>query len=279
MIPGLFHITKQEKLIGRYTIFSALAVAATTCACVFFLFLPAGEAQTELSSNALWEVVHNICVPGQAQHHDPRPCIRVDLKGGTENGFAILRDPRGGTQFLLIPTTRISGIESPIVRGPNAPNYFADAWKVRTYIDEALHQTLPQDGIGLAINSAAGRSQNQLHIHFSCVRAETLEALHKNEEKIGDHWSRLNVSLSGHNYMAMWVQGNDLSLHNPFRLLAERLPDATRNMGSYTIVVIGLTRADGTKGFVILTNQVKKGDPANGEELLDHTCRIVAMGK
>jgi CDP-diacylglycerol pyrophosphatase len=75
----------------------------------------------------LWEVVHNVCIPGQSEHHDPKPGHQVDLNGGIESGFAFLRDPRGGTQFLLIPTTRISGIESPIACGPSALNHFASA--------------------------------------------------------------------------------------------------------------------------------------------------------
>src|ERR1019366_4054780 len=190
----------------------------------------------------IWtSVVHNICVPGQSLHHDPNPCLQVDLTGGIENGFAILRDPRGGTQFLLIPTTRISGIESATVRGPNATNYFASAWEVRTHIDDALHLTLPRDDIGLAINSVVSRSQDQLHIHFSCIRADVWETLHEHEGNIGNQWAPFNVSLVGHRYIAMWVSGEHLSPHNPFRLLAEGLPDATRDMGNRTLVVIGLT--------------------------------------
>jgi CDP-diacylglycerol pyrophosphatase len=181
---------------------------------------------------------------------------------------------------LLIPTTRISGIESPIVRGPNATNYFSSAWEVRNYISEALHLTLPRDGIGLAINSAVSRSQDQLHIHFSCIRVDVWEALHRNEGRIGNHWAPFNVSLFGHYYEAIWVPGEHLSPHNPFRLLAERLPDATRDMANRTLVVIGLTRAEGIKGFVILADQVNKEsrDLANGEELLDNACHIAAMG-
>jgi len=38
----------------------------------------------------------------------------------------------------FVPTARISGIESPIVRGPSALNYFDIAWQSRTYIDEAF---------------------------------------------------------------------------------------------------------------------------------------------
>jgi CDP-diacylglycerol pyrophosphatase len=253
------------------TLFSAIAA---------FQLFAIDAPQKDLPPNSLWEVVHNLCVPGQAEYHNPKPCLQVDLNGGIESGFAILRDPREGTQFLLVPTTRISGIESPIVRRPHATNYFADAWEVRSYINGALHQTLPRDGIGLAINSAVSRSQDQLHIHLSCIRPDTLEALHKNEGKIGDHWAVLNVPLSGHYYMAIWVTGDHLSPHNPFKLLAETLPDAARDMGNHTLVVIGFTRSDGTKGFVILADQVNKGrgDLAFGEELLDHGCHIARAG-
>jgi CDP-diacylglycerol pyrophosphatase len=280
MNPALFQDTKHSRFGGRLIVFCASAVVAAIFACAAYLLLPADAAQRKLPSDTLWEVVHNLCIPGQSEYHDPKPCLQVDLNGGIKSGFAILRDPRGGTQFLLIPTTRISGIESSIVREPHATNYFADAWELRTYINEALHQTLPRDGIGLAINSAVSRSQDQLHIHSSCVRADVLEALHKNEGRIGKQWALLNVSLFGHYYRAMWVTGEHLSPYNPFRLLAERLPDATREMGNHTLVVVGLTRSDGTKGFVILVDQVNResGDLAFGEELLDRACHIAGKG-
>jgi hypothetical protein len=91
---------------------------------------------------------------------------------------------------LLVPTIQISGIESPIVRGPNATNYFANAWEARTHIDDVLHLTLPRDDIGLAINSVVSRSQDQLHIHFSCIRADVWETLHEHERDIGNQWGQ-----------------------------------------------------------------------------------------
>src|ERR1700686_3999310 len=266
MSPGPSYFPKQGNLSGLLALFRASPIVVAIRACAVFFLLAANAAQRELPRNALWEVVHNVCVPGQAEHHDPKPCLEVDLAAGIENGFAVLRDPRGGNQFLLIPTTRISGIESPIVRGPNATNYFAIAWEARSYIDEAMHRTLPRDGIGLAINSAVSRSQDQLHIHFSCIRVDVWEALHRNGGSIGDHWAPFNVSFSGHYYEAIWVPGEQLSPHNPFRLLAAGLPDALQDMGNRTLVVIGVTRAEGTKGFVILADQVNKqrGDLAYG---------------
>jgi CDP-diacylglycerol pyrophosphatase len=248
--------------------------------CAAFLLPPADATQRELPPNTLWEVVHNVCVPGQSEHHDPRPCIQVDLSAGVESGFAILRDPRGGTQFLLVPATQVSGIESPMVRGPGALNYFAKAWEARIYINEALHQTLPRDDIALAINSAKSRSQDQLHIHFSCVRADVFEALHKNEARIGNDWAPLNLPPYGHHYVATWLAGEHLGPNNPFSFLAERLPGATADMANRTLVLVGFTRDEGTKGFVILAGHINKqaGDPASGEELLDRDCRIATMG-
>jgi CDP-diacylglycerol pyrophosphatase len=271
------HATEQGSLSNRGAAFRKLAVFAIFI-CSAFLLAEVLAGQIELPRNALWEVVHNVCVPGQLQIHDPKPCLKVELNGGIDHGFAILRDPRGGTQFLLIPTARISGIESPIVRDLDAANYFAYAWEVRTNINEALRRDLPRDEIGLAINSGVSRSQDQLHIHFSCVREEVFETLHKNERRIGSHWARFNAPLYGQHYMAMWVSGENLSPNNPFRLLAEGLPNATSNMADRTLVVIGFTRSDGSQGFVILAGElnVQKGDLANGEELLDHSCQIAA---
>jgi CDP-diacylglycerol pyrophosphatase len=280
MNSGITHRANRGKLSGRLIVFFASAIVAAICASATFLFLPADAGQREFPPNSLWEVVHNLCVPGEAVYHNPKPCLQVDLKDGIERGFAILRDPRGGTQFLLVPTTRISGIESAIVRGPHAANYFADAWESRSFIGKALHQTLARDGIGLAINSAVGRSQDQMHIHFSCVHPGTLETLRRNERTIGNQWALLKVPLLGHYYMARWVTGENLGPYNPFRLLVERWPEAARDMGNRTLVVVGLTRGDGTKGFVILAGQADKerGDKALGEELLDNACRIAAKG-
>jgi len=259
----------------RFSVFRMSVVVAAVCVCAALRLLSSDAAQIDLPRNALWEVVHNICVPGQSLYQDPKPCVQVDLK----DGFAILRDPRKKTQFLLIPTSQISGIESPTVRAPNAPNYFADAWESRIYLDEGLHQTLPRDDVGLAINSAVSRTQDQFHIHFSCVRPDVLEALHSNETRIGEQWAPFTAPYLMRHYMAIWVSGEDLGANNPFNLLAETLPGAVQDMASRTLVVIGFTRADGTKGFVILAGHASKssGDLANGEELLDPACHIAEV--
>ncbi|MFZ0738900.1 MAG: CDP-diacylglycerol diphosphatase [Candidatus Acidiferrales bacterium] len=261
--------------VPMLTMLRVSAALAAICAVVVWIL---GAAPQEIGPrDALWIIVHDECVPDQLHSRDPTPCVQVDLHDGIEKGFAILKDIRGATQFLLIPTARVSGIESPIILAPDAPNYFADAWEARTYIDEALHRTLPRDDIGLAINSAASRSQDQLHIHVDCIRPDLQEALREHEASIENRWEPLDVPFSGHHYVAMWVPGERLGSNNPFRLLAEGFPGAAQDMGSRTLVVVGSSRANGAAGFVILEDQVNREshDSANGEELLDHACRIV----
>jgi CDP-diacylglycerol pyrophosphatase len=130
------------------------------------------------------------------------PCLKVDLTGGSETGFAILKDPRGLAQFLLVPTARISGIESPSILDPNAPNYFAAAWESRKFLYKEFGRSLRRDGIGLAINSVVSRSQDQLHIHIACVHTDVLRALHKNQRQISYRWTPFRPSLLGRNYAA-----------------------------------------------------------------------------
>jgi CDP-diacylglycerol pyrophosphatase len=203
------------------------------------------------------------------------------LNGGIENGFAILKDLRGPAKFLLIPTVQIDGIESPILLSPNAPNYFAHAWNARKYLDVALGKPLPRSGIGLAINSAKSRNQDQLHIHIACVYSEVFEALKKNQGLIGNEWAPFKPFLLGQHYFARWIAGENLGENNPFVLLAKTLPGAAQDMDNWTLAVIGFTRIDGTEGFVILADQFngETRDWASGEELLDNSCGIAAVQK
>jgi CDP-diacylglycerol pyrophosphatase len=264
-------VMARLRRIAKFRSFACAIAFCATAVCPH-----AAPPQEITSRDTLWIVVHDGCVPDQLNSHDPKPCARVDLDDGVDKGFVILKDIFGTTQYLLIPTARIPGIESLIILAPDAPNYFADAWDARTYVDDALHQTLPREDIALAINSVAGRSQDQLHIHVDCIQPDVQAALQKQARSIRKRWTRLTVELSGHRYWAMWVDGENLGANNPFRLLAKGLPGAAQDMGDRTLVVVGATRARGAMGFVILEDQVDENnhDSANGEELLDHGCSI-----
>ena len=222
--------------------------------------------------DALWMLVSTRCVPNQLQNGDPKPCASVDLN----DGYVILKDRRGLTQYLLIPTVRVSGIESAYLL-TGAPNYFADAWRERGYVERAARRALPRSAISLAINSAEGRSQNQLHIHIDCIRADVQEVLGRELSMIADGWAPLPQPLvAGHHYRAMRVLADTLDGTNPFTLLADSLPGARATMGEQSLVVVGGEFAAGQPGFIILNSEVdpSTSDNGSGEELQDHDCAI-----
>jgi CDP-diacylglycerol pyrophosphatase len=223
--------------------------------------------------DALWTIVHDRCVPDQQQGGDPAPCAWVNLSSGKQNGYAVLKDIAGTTQYLLIPTSRITGIESPAILAPDATNYFAAAWRARYFVEERAGRTLPRDWVSLAINSEVGRSQNQLHIHIDCIRADVHEELTQHAAEIRTTWAPFPVPLADHRYNAIAVNGDDLDAVNPFTLLADGIAGARTDMGLETLVVVGAIGADGRPGFIVLASHADAaaGDAAAGEELQDHT--------
>jgi CDP-diacylglycerol pyrophosphatase len=246
---------------------------AMGAACVLLLACRASAADPD----ALWNIVHGQCVPNEERTHDPAPCAAVDLAGGDARGFAVLKDRRGATQYLLIPTARISGIESPVLLSPDAPSYWQDAWDARRYVSDRAGRELPRDAVGLAINSAHARTQEQLHIHVDCLRPDVRDTLRQHASEIGREWAVLDVDLAGHRYRAMRVMGEELGTTDPFRLLVEG-GVASTDMGGQTLVVAGAVFPGEGDGFVILADRFDPitGDFASGESLLDHSCALAA---
>jgi len=210
--------------------------------------------------NALWWVVSS-CVYNEQHTYLPAPCEQVD----PEQGYVLLKDMRGKTQFLLIPTSRITGIESPEILEPDAINYWLPAWKARTYVSQRAGRRLSDRDIGLAINSSYGRTQNQLHIHIDCLKPEVISALKASKEEAAGKWFKIRFPQPLHSYQALYV---DSLKADPFKLLAQNAKDMSRE----TLAVARMGR-----GFVLLadTADLKPGgNRGSSEELLDHACRV-----
>ncbi len=213
--------------------------------------------------DALWKIVHDRCVPDMQHNARPAPCEFVALA----QGYAILKDLRGATQFLLIPTARITGIEGPEILAPDAPNYFHLAWEARGRVSTRAGVALPDDDISLAINSMYGRTQNQLHIHIDCIAPDVHDILAAHAGEIGSAWSDFGSPLGGEHYRARRIAQDE----NPFAVLAGSLADAPAQMGRHTLVV---TMVGG--GLVALDGQadVAAGTSGSGEALQDHGCAL-----
>jgi CDP-diacylglycerol pyrophosphatase len=232
-------------------------------------------APADANPNALWQIVHDQCLPDQEAHGSPAPCTRVDLVGGT----VVLKDRNGATQYLLMPTARLTGIEDPAILDPHAHNYFAAAWAARGLLDQRAGRPLPRTVVGLAINSKYGRSQDQLHIHIDCLRTDVIAALRQYGPFLTTKWSPFPVPLAGAPYLARLVDSPDLANANPFTLLANEVPGAGAAMGDWTLVVVGF-ETGGAPNFILLAGRADqaRGARANGEALLDHDCAVKSGG-
>jgi CDP-diacylglycerol pyrophosphatase len=218
--------------------------------------------------DALWRVVHGLCLGDMRLMGHPAPCLRVDL----HRGYAVVPDPKGRRQILVVPTNRIAGIESAALLEPGAPNYWQAAWDARGLFERRARRPIARDLVGMAINSAHSRSQDQLHIHVDCIRPVLRDALAVQANQIGLAWTPLRVPLMGWRWQVRSVRGEELGDRDPFKMLVRGDPGAKSHMDRETLVVVGATLADGAPGFYLL----KTSDGAGfGEGMLDHRCAVL----
>lgn len=237
---------------------AAFAITLTVTACARL---------ATVDSNALWKIVDIRCVPSQQATGTPGQCTSVDL----DKHYAILKDIVGRSQHLLIPTDRITGIESPLILAPHAQDYWVDAWDSRRYVEGSVKRTLPDNQLGLEINSKYRRSQNQLHIHIDCMRREVSLALAAHAKDAPGTWRWDTVD--GKRYRIMRVSSLD-GTSNPFRIVARDNQDAEA-MAAQTILVTGAGPSAEADGWLILNSGIDVDDGSGSAEgLMDHACRV-----
>ena len=118
--------------------------------------------------NALRHIVLDQCVPNQLHNRNPAPCAQVM----PDAGYVVFKDRNGPLQYMLMPTYRINGTESPLLTEPQTPNFFWLAWQSRHFMSMKRRADVPDSAISLTINSPTGRTQNHFHIHISCLRPD-----------------------------------------------------------------------------------------------------------
>ncbi|AJJ04890.1 CDP-diacylglycerol pyrophosphatase family protein [Yersinia pseudotuberculosis] len=221
------------------------------------------------NADALWKIISQQCIPHMTTEDDPRPCAEVNIPAG----FAVLKDRNGPLQYLLIPTVPISGIESPQLLTATSPNYFADAWQARYFMAEKYGAPIDDTDISLAINSQYGRTQDQLHIHISCLKPQVKTALAAHSADFQQQWQPLPGGLLGHDYWVRRITATELQQPGPFHLLADEMPGAKEQMGRYGLAITALPSGD----FLLLADKANlmTQDRASAEELQDHTCQVL----
>ncbi|MGY5959104.1 CDP-diacylglycerol diphosphatase [Kosakonia sp. BK9b] len=219
--------------------------------------------------NALRQIVLEQCLPNAREHHSPEPCAQVNQK----SGYVLMKDRNGPLQFLLMPTYRINGTESPLLLDPATPNFFWQAWQSRDVMSKQRGSKVPENAISLTINSRTGRTQNHFHIHISCLRSDVRAQLNDNAARISSQWLDFPGGLRGHHYLARRVTEAELVQRSPFLMLAEEVPEAKAHLGRFALAMA--QQADGS--FILLATERNwlAFNRASAEEIQDHQCDIL----
>jgi CDP-diacylglycerol pyrophosphatase len=241
----------------------AIAALASAIGLTAIAFIASRAADPD----ALWKIVHDRCMPDQTGHNDPAPCALVDLTGH----WAVFKDAVGKTQFLLLATDRVTGIEDPQILAPQAPNYWEAAWEARRFVTQRAPHELADDQLALAINSRAARSQNQLHIHVDCIRPEVRDALRQMQSRIGTAWT--STRLSGEEYKIRRIGPEELHVTNLFALVAAQLQPG-QEMDLETIAVVGAPAPEDGGLDLLVGRSGIGGNKGSAEALQDHGCSV-----
>lgn len=229
------------------------------------LLLAAGHFQK--NSNALWQIISEKCLPGMMQKGNPAPCQQVAVA----KGYVTLKDLNGPLQYLLMPIEKITGMESPLLLEPATPNLFADAWGERGLLAQRRGKPIDDSALSLAINSQYGRTQNQLHIHISCLRPDVRQRLDLLAPQLNEKWQ--SETLQNHRYQIRTLTTTQLAQQSVFIRLATEVPDARSEMGKYGMALAALP--DGRLALMAIERNWTRLNSGSAEELQDHRCQIL----
>ncbi len=224
----------------------------------------------------LWRVVQT-CVADYKLTGAAFPCLQVNLTGGDERGYVVLRPPLRPPHIILAPTRRIVGVEDPWLQSPEAPNYFDAAWRARSFLKGPDGSPPGRDEFAVAVNSALTRSQDQLHIHLGCLVPAARRAVGAFASKlpIGE-WARVAAVIRGSELWGLRIGQADLAGAEPFRLAAAGLADKVRDRARLMIVVAGIRIANDDEMLILAfyVGASRSLGQVSAENILDPACSI-----
>lgn len=229
--------------------------------------------QVRHSRATLWRIVSTSCIPA-AQSGENGRCAEVSLSKNTDAGYVIFKDRNGPLQYLLMPTKRVTGIEDPFLLTPEAPAYWAEAWRAKRWMDVANGKPVPREVVSITINSEWGRGQNQLHFHISCVRSDLRSFLRSIPASNNDAWTPIPGGWMGHSYEVRKLVAETMDGQDLFKDVAK---DHAGEMGRQAIAVIA-TQIDGRNGFWLLRTHMDLSTLWVGSiegDVQDHSCSEV----
>lgn len=230
-------------------------------------------AAPDPSRDVLWAALKT-CVLAKRLANRTFPCLSVDLGDGERPGTAVLRAPGEPTHSVVMPTDTVAGLEASVLRGPRGAAYWRAALAARPFVADVFKGRLSPAAVGLAVNSARGRSQDQLHIHLDCLRPSVLAALKAHGRQIHRRWSRFPVPLAGDRYFALRVPEAEAEGFNPFAAL-HGLPGTRPDLHNTSFAAVATQPGDPEPGYLLLAYRAPK---ASAEDVMDHSCTVADRG-
>jgi CDP-diacylglycerol pyrophosphatase len=228
----------------------------------------ASAVARDLSRDALWQVVR-ACVTAQATFSIALPCLEVTPdKGDTAPGVAVMRSPWSRTHVLVVPTRPVIGIEAPVLQTAPAETYWQAAIAARRFVVSATRDRIRADQVGLAVNAKSSRTQDQLHIHVDCARADVLSALRTHDREFTGEWRLLHFWVDGTRFFGLRLSADEMNEANLFARLM-RLPGYRKDLASVAVAVFSAGAAPRGESFYVLATW---GPGSQAERLLDHAC-------
>jgi CDP-diacylglycerol pyrophosphatase len=209
--------------------------------------------------DALWALA-GCCSKSLAGNSD---CREYDAK----DEYIILKDnaPTKPEAYLISPTKRVTGIEDPQIFTQPFLDFWEDAWQV-----SHKYPGQPASRTALAINSVHGRTQNQLHIHISCIKPEVRKILESRDHEIGmDAAQPITLELPPHGNPYWVVKVSGLTgKDSPWEVI-QSMPGVKDHMAEQSIAVV---RSQQAGEYYVLDTYFHGTDCGAAEELLDETC-------
>lgn len=214
--------------------------------------------------NILWDKVHNQCDVNYSTQGLYTPCTLVDKN----NGFVFYKVDGDSYQYLLLPLAKITGVEDKQLLADDLPRYLYMAWWGRDLVSEKLGRTLKEQDFSITINPLNSRSQDQLHLHISCLAPEVRAALDTVTE-YSTRWTDFPLPLRGNTYQYRKITRNELQQKNLFKEINDTVTAAGQEMKYTTIALLNI---DKDNFLLLIASDNTVGVAA--ETLQDHSCAL-----
>jgi CDP-diacylglycerol pyrophosphatase len=244
------------------------------CLMIGVLLLAAGSAEAG-DRNRLWAIVRT-CASAYRLIGVAFPCLKVVLPENNLNlGYAVLR-PLKTDDLILSPTRETPGIEDPFLQSDLSPNYFAGAWRARSFLKGPDGEQPPRDDVSLIVNTEAVRSQDQLHIHIGCLHPDARRFFDEAARRMPlNAWTRIGPLFPNQIYFGERVREADFDRMNPVRVAAKGFVGAAENPGRLMVMVVGARVEDEDDLLIVAFFEGlarNRMTHAGAENLLDRSC-------